>query len=77
MRLEADLPMGPREAKAIASTLAGDRDSKRSHTKVLAGKSSLRVEIDADDAVAMRAAINSQLRLIDSCLKCLGVTKHA
>jgi len=77
MKLETTIPMAAREAEAIAKALGGDKDSKRSRTSLSANDDGLFVNIEAEDPVAMRAAINSNLRLINSCLKTIKVIKNA
>ncbi len=77
MRLDAMIPMEQKEADAIARAISCDRDSKRSRTSFSPCEEGLNINIEADDAVAMRAAINSHLRLVDSCLKTIKVIQNA
>jgi tRNA threonylcarbamoyladenosine modification (KEOPS) complex Pcc1 subunit len=77
MNLDTIIPMNNTEANAIINALRDDKDSKRSRTTFSLANEGLQVHINADDSVAMRAAINSNLRLINSCLKSIKVIQNA
>ncbi len=69
MKLEVEIDTQETEkAKAIAKALAEDSKPKRGTVTFSNNASKLIIKIDCDDAVAVRAAANSSLRLADSCL---------
>ncbi len=75
MRLEVRVDTGDaRKAKAVAFALADDARPKRGSAKFAAKGTKLCISIEAHDNVAMRAAVNSSLRIADACLSVLGVS---
>ena len=61
-----------REAEAVEAALREDAKPKRGSVKFSTIGSKLLMEINTDDKVAMRAAVNSNLRVADACLSVLG-----
>ena len=75
MRADLQIDIGDsRKATAVYVALNADkRVSERSKMECRVDGGSLFMSIDATDAVALRSALNGQLRVIDSCLSCLDV----
>lgn len=67
LTLEIDLKEEKKSA-ALAKALAGGKP-KRSKVTITPKGTKLSIHIQAEDAVAMRSAVNSYLRLTDACLK--------
>ena len=61
------------DGEMFVSLNADKRVSERSKMECRVDGGSLFMSIDATDAVALRSALNGQLRVIDSCLSCLDV----
>jgi len=57
-----------RKAAAVAKALAADSKSKRGQTSFSTKGSKLVIGISCEDSAAMRAALNSSLRVADACL---------
>ncbi len=51
-------------------------EEKRSRAKIYLTPESLVVEIEADDLVALRASLNSHLRLLRACIETLEVMEN-
>ncbi|MBN3037284.1 MAG: hypothetical protein JW834_02460 [Candidatus Diapherotrites archaeon] len=71
MRMAIELGTGA-ASQALANALNADRRAKRGDVRTAADGGSLRLDISADDSVAMRAALQANLRLIDCVIKSLG-----
>lgn len=67
MEMEINL-LEEKKARAIAKALEGGKH-KRSKVELGTKGTCLAVCVKAEDAVALRSAVNSYLRLIDACLK--------
>ncbi len=68
---------GKREWLEIVSKIFVDEaDEKRSRAKIYLTSESLVVEIEADDLVALRASLNSHLRLLRACVESLEVMEN-
>ena len=73
MKLEIEISTtSARKAMAVAAALGADAKPKRGSVKFKAVKNKLLMEIETNDKVAMRAAVNSNLRVADACLTVLG-----
>ena len=73
MKLEIEISTThSKKAKAVAAALGADAKPKRGSVKFKAVGSKLLMEIESNDKVAMRAAVNSSLRVADACLSVLG-----
>ena len=73
MKLEIEITTASNAmAKAVAAALAADARPKRGSAGFKAKGSKLLMEIKTNDKVAMRAAVNSSLRVADACLSVLG-----
>ena len=69
MKLELEIDVGEeKKALALSEALAGGRP-KRSTVDVRARGSKLMINVQAEDAVAMRSVVNGYLRLLEACLK--------
>lgn len=58
----------PSRARLVAESVAreiGEIDDERSHTTIDREGSRISIEIDADDVIALRAALNTWFSLID------------
>ena len=62
---------GPREAKAVAKAISPKQKEGRTRVSISAEGNAVRLRARAADRSAMRSVINSYVRLIYSCLKCL------
>ncbi len=72
MKLEIAIDTGEaKKAKAVAKALAADAKPKRGTVKFATNCGKLLMDIECNDNVAMRAAINSNLRTADACLSVL------
>lgn len=69
MRMQIEIDTGEtKKAKAVMKSLAADSKPKRGSVKFATKGSKLSMDIKCDDKVAMRAAVNSNLRVADACL---------
>lgn len=68
---EIELP--EKKAGILSKTLEQEKPLKRSKINISSEKNKLNINIQSKDLTALRAGINPNLRLLDSCLKCLEV----
>lgn len=59
--------------EVISKTFVDEVEERRSRAKIYLTPESLVVEIDADDLAALRASVNSYLRLLRACVETLEV----
>ncbi len=71
LSLEIDVK-DEKKAEAVVGALYQKRKEKRSEVKIKNNGEKIIMEVKAQDSVAMRAVINTNLRLIDSCLKVIS-----
>lgn len=62
-----------KKARAVAQALAEDAKPKRGKVKFTGKGTRLVLDFDCEDKVALRAAVNSSLRLTDACLSIIQV----
>ena len=63
-----EIALQEKKARALAVAL-GPRKGRRSTVDVKSKDDSLVISVSSLDASAMRAALNSYLRMLDACLK--------
>jgi len=71
MRIQIDV-RDPRKAEAVAQALAADSRPRRGQTSFSRKGSKLVIGISCEDSAAMRAALNSSLRVAEACLSVIG-----
>ena len=70
MKAQIDITVdNARMAKSLVKALASDKKPKRSKVFVKSSGKHLLLSINSEDKAALRSALNTNLRLIDSCLK--------
>lgn len=72
--MEISVKVTEEEANVLRMSLdqeARSLPSKRVKAKVCSEGDKLRVLIEASDEVALRAAVNSFIRWIDACIRCM------
>ena len=72
MKLEIEIATGEAaKAKAVLKALVSDAKPKRGSAKFSTSGDKLLMKLEANDKIAMRASVNSSLRIADACLSIL------
>ena len=72
MKLEIEIDTGETaKANAVAKALAADAKPKRGTAFFSNQGSKLLMKLEANDKIALRASLNSSLRVADACLSIL------
>ncbi len=72
-KFDFEIELPEKKARILSNTLEQEKALKRSKINISSQGTKLNINIQSEDLTALRAGINPNLRLLDSCLKCLEV----
>ncbi len=72
-KFDFEIELPEKKARILSNTLEQEKALKRSKINISSQETKLNINIQSEDLTALRAGINPNLRLLDSCLKCLEV----